>query len=167
VGEADTGRSLSPSELGEQAHPQGDPGLPSPTLRRVTLVLCLTQIVSWGVLFYAFPVLAPTIAETEGWSLTSLMAAPPWLCNSSALAAMTLAGLAVYAAVIDLVPLLVESGQHAARRHGARRRRGLPGPGHPLKAELFRGDGASGHGAASSFTRASMLFPSGSLTKAQ
>ena len=74
MGDADTGRSLSPSELGEEAHPQVDAGLPSPALRRVTLVLCLTQIVSWGVLFYAFPVLAPTIAKTEGWSLTTLMA---------------------------------------------------------------------------------------------
>ena len=74
MGDADTGRSLSPSEQGEEAHPQVDAGLPSPALRRVTLVLCLTQIVSWGVLFYAFPVLAPTIAKTEGWSLTTLMA---------------------------------------------------------------------------------------------
>jgi len=49
--------------------------LSAPALRRVTLVLCTTQIVTWGVLFYAFPVLAPTIAETEDWSLTTLMAA--------------------------------------------------------------------------------------------
>ena len=48
----------------------GDPtvgtALPGAALRRVVIVLCVTQIVAWGVLFYAFPVLAPTIAETEG-----------------------------------------------------------------------------------------------------
>ena len=49
--------------------------LPGAALRRVTIVLCVTQIVAWGVLFYAFPVLAAAIAETEGWSLTTLMAA--------------------------------------------------------------------------------------------
>ena len=29
-------------------------------LRRVLVVLCVTEIVSWGVLYYAFPVLAPS-----------------------------------------------------------------------------------------------------------
>lgn len=43
-------------------------------LRRVVVVLCFTQIVSWGILFYAFPVLVTTISGTEGWSLTSLVA---------------------------------------------------------------------------------------------
>jgi MFS family permease len=37
-------------------------------------VLCATEIVSWGILFYAFPVLSTTIRSTEGWSLTSLVA---------------------------------------------------------------------------------------------
>lgn len=36
--------------------------------RRVLVVLCLTQITSWGVLFYGFPVLAPAIAADRGWS---------------------------------------------------------------------------------------------------
>lgn len=49
--------------------------LPAPSLRRVVLVLCVTQIVAWGVLFYAFPVLAPSISVREGWPLTTLMAA--------------------------------------------------------------------------------------------
>ncbi len=43
-------------------------------LRRVVAVLCTTQIVSWGILFYAFPVLVTTISGTEGWSLSSLVA---------------------------------------------------------------------------------------------
>ena len=37
-------------------------------------VLCTTEIVSWGILFYAFPVLSTTIRDTEGWSLTWLVA---------------------------------------------------------------------------------------------
>ena len=32
-------------------------------LRRVLVVLCVTEIVSWGVLYYAFPVLAPAITR--------------------------------------------------------------------------------------------------------
>lgn len=44
-------------------------------LRRVLVVLCVTEIVSWGVLYYAFPVLAPTIAEDTGWSVSTITAA--------------------------------------------------------------------------------------------
>ena len=35
-------------------------------LRRVLAVLCGTEITSWGVLFYAFPVLVPAIALQTG-----------------------------------------------------------------------------------------------------
>ncbi|HXV92500.1 MAG TPA: MFS transporter [Pseudonocardia sp.] len=35
--------------------------------RRVLAVLCVTEIVSWGVLYYAFPVLAAAIAADTGW----------------------------------------------------------------------------------------------------
>ncbi len=45
------------------------------SLRRVVTVLCISEIVSWGVLFYAFPVLATDIAADEGWPLTRLVAA--------------------------------------------------------------------------------------------
>jgi MFS family permease len=41
--------------------------------RNVLVVLCLTQITSWGVLFYAFPVLAPTIARDTGWSMSAVI----------------------------------------------------------------------------------------------
>jgi MFS family permease len=44
-------------------------------LRRVLAVLCVTQITSWGVLFYAFPVLAPAIAAETGWSIDTITAA--------------------------------------------------------------------------------------------
>jgi len=50
------------------------PGLAAAPLRRVVAVLCATEIVSWGVLFYAFPVLSTTIRDTEGWPLTWLVA---------------------------------------------------------------------------------------------
>ena len=44
-------------------------------LRRVLAVLCCTEITSWGVLYYAFPVLAPAIARNTGWSATWVTAA--------------------------------------------------------------------------------------------
>jgi MFS family permease len=53
-----------------------DPPAPAPgALRRVLLVLCLTEITSWGVLYYAFPVLAPRIGADTGWSQPLLTAA--------------------------------------------------------------------------------------------
>ncbi|MFC0111788.1 MFS transporter [Kibdelosporangium aridum] len=48
---------------------------PTAGLRRVLTVLCITEITSWGVLYYAFPVLAPTISVHTGWSQSVLMAA--------------------------------------------------------------------------------------------
>ena len=50
------------------------PALDPPSLRRVVAVLCATEIVSWGILFYAFPVMSTTIRDTEDWSLTWLVA---------------------------------------------------------------------------------------------
>jgi hypothetical protein len=52
-------------------------------LRRVLVVLCVTEIVSWGVLYFPFPfpfpflfpVLAPTIAGDTGWSIAAVTAA--------------------------------------------------------------------------------------------
>nr|WP_322789690.1 MFS transporter [Pseudonocardia alni] len=43
--------------------------------RRVLLVLCLTEITSWGVLYYAFPVLAPSISADTGWSVSAVTGA--------------------------------------------------------------------------------------------
>lgn len=42
--------------------------------RQVLATLCLTEIVSWGVLYYAFAVLGVQIAEDTGWPLTTLTA---------------------------------------------------------------------------------------------
>ncbi|MGQ0573980.1 MAG: MFS transporter [Pseudonocardia sp.] len=49
--------------------------LPRAGQRRVLAVLCLTELVSWGILYYAFPVLAPSIAADTGWSPAALTAA--------------------------------------------------------------------------------------------
>ncbi len=58
--------------------------------RRVLVVLCGTQIVSWGVLYYAFPVLAPTLSADTGWSVPSATAA-----FSAGLVVSALAGIPV------------------------------------------------------------------------
>ncbi|MEV0698261.1 MFS transporter [Saccharopolyspora sp. NPDC050389] len=50
-------------------------GLGEAARRRVLVVLCGTEITSWGVLFYAFPVLAPAISADTGWSVAVLTAA--------------------------------------------------------------------------------------------
>lgn len=44
-------------------------------LRGVLITLCLTEITSWGVLYYAFPVLAPRITADTGWSAPQVTAA--------------------------------------------------------------------------------------------
>lgn len=49
------------------------PGLDA-GLRRVLIVLCTTEIISWGVLFCAFPVLLPTISAQTGWSHAAITA---------------------------------------------------------------------------------------------
>ncbi len=48
----------------------------SRTGKRVPLAtLCATQVTSWGVLYYAFPVLAGDITAATGWSTASITAA--------------------------------------------------------------------------------------------
>jgi MFS family permease len=47
----------------------------APGLSRAVAVLCTTEIVSWGVLFYAFPVLASSISTDERWPMVGLVAA--------------------------------------------------------------------------------------------
>lgn len=64
--------SRTPPEANEPA-----PGAPLDRngLRRVLATLCLTELVSWGVLYYAFPVLVIDISADTGWNHTSLTAA--------------------------------------------------------------------------------------------
>lgn len=49
--------------------------LTAPDLRRVVAVLSLSQVVSWGVLYYGFAVLQSAITRDTGWSATSVTAA--------------------------------------------------------------------------------------------
>ncbi|WP_157983612.1 MFS transporter, partial [Nocardiopsis sp. TNDT3] len=52
-------------------------GAPAPAVvgaRRGLAVLCVTVTTGYGVLFYAFPVLAPSITADTGWSLTAVTA---------------------------------------------------------------------------------------------
>ena len=44
-------------------------------LRRVLAALCVTQVTSWGVLYYAFPVLSGRISADTGWAPSALAAA--------------------------------------------------------------------------------------------
>jgi MFS family permease len=44
-------------------------------LRLVLIVLCITEITSWGVLYYAFPVLSSSIGAATGWSVSVMTAA--------------------------------------------------------------------------------------------
>jgi MFS family permease len=46
-----------------------------PALPVILAGLCTTQIVAWGILYYAFPVLSARIAEDTGWTTTSVTVA--------------------------------------------------------------------------------------------
>jgi MFS family permease len=57
---------------------RGEPaaaGAPPGSLRRALAALCVTEIVSYGVIYYAFPVLAAQITAGTGWSRTAVTAA--------------------------------------------------------------------------------------------
>jgi MFS family permease len=45
------------------------------TPRRALVALCITQITSWGVLYYAFPVALASITDDTGWSAPAVTAA--------------------------------------------------------------------------------------------
>ena len=58
------------------AEPTAYPGaLDRAGIRRVVVVLSITEITSWGVLYYAFPVLLTSIVGDTGWSTTQVTAA--------------------------------------------------------------------------------------------
>jgi MFS family permease len=46
-----------------------------PRLRRALIALCVTEITSWGVLYYAFPVMLSALTADTGWSTASVMGA--------------------------------------------------------------------------------------------
>ncbi|WP_407320026.1 MFS transporter [Isoptericola halotolerans] len=72
--------------MGSNAVGQGDRRDRSP--RAALITLCATQIMSWGVLFYAFPVLNTAITADTGWSATTVTGA-----FSTGLAVSALAGV--------------------------------------------------------------------------
>ncbi|HEY5018078.1 MAG TPA: hypothetical protein VII59_15020, partial [Streptosporangiaceae bacterium] len=45
---------------------------PARARRRALAALCVTEIVSYGVIYYAFPVLAGQITASTGWSRTAI-----------------------------------------------------------------------------------------------
>jgi MFS family permease len=47
----------------------------TPTPRRALIALCITEITSWGVLYYAFPVLVSHLTRATGWPAALAMAA--------------------------------------------------------------------------------------------
>ncbi|WP_326793823.1 MFS transporter (plasmid) [Streptomyces sp. NBC_00841] len=66
-------------------------GSDNPSRPRAALpALCLTQITSWGIVYYAFPVLNPQITATTGWTTGATTAA-----FSLALVVSALAGIRV------------------------------------------------------------------------
>jgi MFS family permease len=58
---------------------RGDPavaaGAGPGSLRRALAALCVTEIVSYGIIYYAFPVMAAQITAQTGWSRTAVTAA--------------------------------------------------------------------------------------------
>src|SRR3954452_18341892 len=58
--------------------------------RRALVALCITQITSWGVLYYAFPVALSSITTDTGWSASATTAA-----LSAGLVVSALAGIPV------------------------------------------------------------------------
>lgn len=67
-----------------------DTGLAAGPLRRVTAALCVTQIIGWGVLYYAFTVLSPQISADTGWPAGFVVG-----CFTGALTVSALAGIYV------------------------------------------------------------------------
>ncbi|MGH3582544.1 MAG: MFS transporter [Mycobacterium sp.] len=58
-----------------QADPSAAPSAGRYGLRWVLLTLCVTEITSWGVLYYAFTVLSEQISVETGWSAPAVTAA--------------------------------------------------------------------------------------------
>ncbi|HEX5543194.1 MAG TPA: MFS transporter [Micromonospora sp.] len=73
---------------GPAARPRVDPGTDAQRPGGVLPALCITEITSWGVLYYAFPVLATAIEADTGWSAPTTAAA-----FSAALVIAAIAGI--------------------------------------------------------------------------
>lgn len=67
-----------------------DPGAPPNRPRYALPALCATQIIGWGILYYAFPVMLPAISHDTGWPTAHATAA-----FSGALIVSALAGIPI------------------------------------------------------------------------
>ena len=72
------------------AAPAAGVGDPRHSPRRALIGLCVTEVTSWGVLYYAFPVALSAITADTGWSATAATAA-----FSAGLVVSALAGIPV------------------------------------------------------------------------
>ncbi|HEX6443504.1 MAG TPA: MFS transporter [Streptosporangiales bacterium] len=70
--------------------PPADAAAAPRELRRVLVALCVTEITSWGIVYYALPVLAPAVSRDMSWSTGTVMVA-----FSCGLVVSALAGVAV------------------------------------------------------------------------
>jgi MFS family permease len=53
----------------------GEGGAGKRSLRRALVALCISEITSWGVLYYAFPVVLEPLTEDTGWSAETALSA--------------------------------------------------------------------------------------------
>src|SRR5690348_16479784 len=90
-------------------------------LHRVLVVLCITEITSWGVLFYSFPVLAPAIEAdlhasastvTAGFSLGQITSALAGIAVGRVLDRWGPRLVMTAASVLSVPALLLLAGAH-------------------------------------------------------
>jgi predicted MFS family arabinose efflux permease len=85
VGDGDDGRS---AVIGSRrpGHGTATARAEAKPQRRALIALCVTEITSWGVLYYAFPVMLASLSRDTGWSTATAMAAFSTGAVASALA---------------------------------------------------------------------------------
>jgi hypothetical protein len=96
-------------------------------LRLVLVVLCVTEITSWGVLYHAFPVLSSAIAAGTGWSLSALTAAFSVSQILAALVGVVVGRLLDRHVPIDLMPDVADLQQLGAGTVKSQLKYRLPG----------------------------------------
>lgn len=57
------------------SHPRPGATAADLPLRRALIALCVTEITSWGVLYYAFPVMLSSLTHDTGWSTATALTA--------------------------------------------------------------------------------------------
>lgn len=72
------------------ARSRGGASATSAQLRRALIALCVTEITSWGALYYALPAMASPLSRSTGWPVTAITAA-----FSAGLVVSAIAGIGV------------------------------------------------------------------------